>query len=101
MNTAPLSLILGTLLSLVPTSNTAEDARLLLELHTIPICFIKRGHNVPTTVYHFYRYLDESKIAYPQPETEAGRTLWRQAIERATPAKCNQLLDVNHNLSNI
>jgi hypothetical protein len=76
------------LLSVVPTANTAEDARLLLELHTIPICFIKRGHN-------------ESKIAYPQPETEAGRTLWRQAIERATPAKCNQLLDVNHNLSNI
>lgn len=89
------------LLSVVPTSNTAEDARLLLELHTVPVCLIKRGYNLTATLHHFYRYLDESKIAYPEPETEAGRTLWRQAIDRATPFKCNQLLDIDHTFSNI
>ena len=78
-----------------------EDTILLIELHTATVCWIKRGYDATTSINDLYRYLNESKIAYPKPETEMARVFWQSALVRATPEKCKQLLNIKPDLSNI
>ena len=101
MNTF-LLLILAAAYPLIPVSvNGSEEPRLLLELHTAAVCFIKDGHNPRSIVGGLYNYLDRAEISYPAPTSELGKTYWQLAIARATPQKCQQLQVLSPELNNI
>jgi hypothetical protein len=101
MNTF-LSLILAVTYPLLPASvNDKEEPRLLLELHTAAVCFIKDGHNARSIVGGLYNYLDRAEISHPDPTSELGKTYWQLALARATPQKCQELRSLSSDLSNI
>lgn len=95
-------MIMAGVFSVLPTSlNANEELRLLLELHTAAVCFIKDGDNPTTVVNYFYRYLDRAQITHPAPTSDLGKAMWQSAIVRATPQKCQQLINISTDFQNI
>lgn len=78
-----------------------NDIQVLIELQTATVCLVDRGAPVKETMTNLYRYLGEAQIEYPSPTSEVGRALWQVSVDRATPAKCKQILSVFNSFDNI
>lgn len=102
-NAFPVLLAVSSLLWATPTKATQinEDARLLVELHTAAVCFIKDGYDAPSTIRNFYNYLDSAEIPHPKPGTLSAEEYWQVGLMRATPQKCKQLLNIKPDFTNI
>jgi hypothetical protein len=80
-------------LTLAPTPvGLTQELRLALELKTAAICMINEGGPWPDVIKELYRFLERERISHPKPDSQAAKLMWQQAIQRATPARCDNLL---------
>jgi hypothetical protein len=77
---------------LTPVSVT-NNYRLLLELKTAAVCMIQQGTPYQTVIPQLYKFLNEEGIGYPPSNSQAAYRMWQQAINRATIARCNYLIN--------
>lgn len=88
-----LSLTLTSAMVLSPTPvSLTQDLALTLELKTAAICLIVEGVPAEIAVPELYRFLEQDGIRHPAPGSQAATEMWRKALDRATPAKCDQIL---------
>lgn len=80
-----LPLTTATTLALAPVSLT-------LDLKTAAICLIREGVSPSIAVPELYRFLDREGIDHPAPGSQAATRMWQDALNRASPAKCAQIL---------
>ncbi len=79
--------------TLAPTPvGLTQELRLALELKTAAACFIEEGMPWTEVVTELYQFLDSRRISHPPFDSQAATVMWQEAIKRATPAKCNNLL---------
>ena len=76
-----------------PVSST-QHLGLLLELKTAAICLIDRGNPPQEVISSLYDFLKAEGIPHPKPGSQAAIGLWNQALNRANPARCDRILNV-------
>lgn len=65
----------------------------MLELKTAAVCMVAEGAYPPSVVGELYRFLIETEIPHPRPQSQAAVQLWQEATRRATPDRCSKLLN--------
>jgi hypothetical protein len=76
----------------VSPADLSQELRLTLELKTAAICMINEGGPWPDVIKELYRFLERERISHPRPDSQAAKLMWQEAIQRATPARCDNLL---------
>lgn len=64
-----------------------------VELKTAAVCLIHRGQNPREVIDSLYEFMDEEGLRYPSRRSQASINQWQTALNRATPARCSQILD--------